>query len=207
VNVIGELQKILGDGVTVAKYDGNGLIALDKPCGILSHPNGNGDRGRAILRCGYDPDERAYVPPCGGKFYLLNRLDSPVSGLILVAISRETAEAAKEPFGGKKVRKEYVALTKGFERHSRAFKIGQKFCRRGNGSVRRLRDSRGNKVRMLQILPYRRNNTQCDEVISRYRYRKDAPAARALCPKWASSCRRWHLWKCGDSFFGKNLRD
>ncbi|MDR2738070.1 MAG: RNA pseudouridine synthase [Puniceicoccales bacterium] len=112
------LLKILGKGVVVAGYDGNGLVALDKPCGILSHPNGNCGGARAVLSCRYDAVEQAYVLPCGRRIYLLNRLDSPVSGLILVSLGVEIADAVEVAFEEKKVNKEYVALTKGFPRHN-----------------------------------------------------------------------------------------
>jgi 23S rRNA-/tRNA-specific pseudouridylate synthase len=111
------LREFLHDGVSVAGYDGNGLVALDKPCGVLSHPNRDGGREKSLVLCKYDPVERAYACGCGRKIYLLNRLDSPVSGLILVCLTRDVAEAVKSAFEGGKVRKEYIAFVKGFPRH------------------------------------------------------------------------------------------
>ncbi|HXQ81255.1 MAG TPA: RNA pseudouridine synthase, partial [Opitutaceae bacterium] len=43
-----------GPGVKRVACDANGLAALDKPEGVLSHPNGQRDEGRALVRARYD---------------------------------------------------------------------------------------------------------------------------------------------------------
>ncbi|MDR1401354.1 MAG: RNA pseudouridine synthase [Puniceicoccales bacterium] len=113
-----ELKKILGRGVSIIGCDKNGLVALEKSCGVLSHPNENGGGRMALLACEYDFAEQCYLHPGGGKIYLLNRLDSPVSGVILLGLNPEVAQAAKAAFENKTVEKKYVALVKGFPRHS-----------------------------------------------------------------------------------------
>jgi 23S rRNA-/tRNA-specific pseudouridylate synthase len=114
-----ELQKFLGRGVSIIECDSNGLVALEKPCGILSHPNEKNDGRRAILTCQYDFIEQCYVCTDGRKIYLLNRLDSPVSGVMLVGLNRKVTEAVKISFESKRVVKKYAALVKGFPRHGR----------------------------------------------------------------------------------------
>ncbi|MDR1595558.1 MAG: RNA pseudouridine synthase [Puniceicoccales bacterium] len=110
------LAGTLHSSVSVAYCDQNGLIALEKPCGVLSHPNNSRDTGRSLLSCDYDNGERCYTRD-DKKIYLLNRLDSPVSGLVLIAMSTCVAQAVKATFDGKKVLKQYLALAKGFPRH------------------------------------------------------------------------------------------
>src|SRR5690606_9507421 len=88
------------------------------PEGVLSHPNKKDERGRALLQASYDMDEQAYhivdteaAPPL--KVYLLNRLDSATSGIVLLALSEETARAVLAAFEAKQVRKVYAALVFG----------------------------------------------------------------------------------------------
>jgi 23S rRNA-/tRNA-specific pseudouridylate synthase len=114
------LQEFLRGNVAIVKCDENGLVALEKPCGVLSHPNTENDAPNALLRCPYDFKEQAYICEGFGKVYLLNRLDVPVSGLILVGLNPKVAEAVKIAFESKKVFKQYVALVKGYPRYKNA---------------------------------------------------------------------------------------
>jgi 23S rRNA-/tRNA-specific pseudouridylate synthase len=89
--------------------DGRGLIAIEKPAGLLSHPNGPGVDRRAPIAAPYDPAKRAYLP---GRqtIYLLNRLDSATGGLLLLALNRPVARAVRESFRRRMVRKVYWAF-------------------------------------------------------------------------------------------------
>jgi 23S rRNA-/tRNA-specific pseudouridylate synthase len=113
-------QKFLHGNVAVVKCDKNGLVALEKPCGVLSHPNVGNGASNALLQHPYDFDEQAYICEGFGKVYLLNRLDAPVSGLILVGLNPKVAKAVKITFESKKVFKQYVALVKGYPRYKSA---------------------------------------------------------------------------------------
>ncbi|MDR2603076.1 MAG: RluA family pseudouridine synthase [Puniceicoccales bacterium] len=114
------LQKFLHENTAIVKCDENGLVAVEKPCGVLSHPNAGNDPSDALFRCPYDFDEQAYTCKGFGKVYLLNRLDAPVSGVILVGLNPKVAEAVKIAFESKKVFKQYVALVKGYPRYKNA---------------------------------------------------------------------------------------
>ena len=107
----------LGRGVRVVSKDGNGLAALDKPEGVLSHPNSGRDQGRALLNAAYDENAECYewVAEGGGqgRLWLVNRLDSATSGLILAAASEEVAREVRSQFKGRKVRKTYKAIVFG----------------------------------------------------------------------------------------------
>jgi tRNA pseudouridine65 synthase len=102
----------LGRGVEVLVRDARGLIALAKPAGVLSHPNDRGEEDRSLLQAPYDLKEQAFVWP-GGRLWLLNRLDSGTSGVILAAGSAALAGEIRTLFLGRGVRKTYAALVFG----------------------------------------------------------------------------------------------
>jgi tRNA pseudouridine65 synthase len=97
--------------------DANGLAAFDKPAGVLSHPNGSEDEARALLTCRYDKTAQCFVwknaEGAERKLWLLNRLDSATSGVILTATSEKLATVIREHFAQKHVRKIYNALVFG----------------------------------------------------------------------------------------------
>jgi tRNA pseudouridine65 synthase len=107
----------LGNGVTVLHVDASGLGALNKPAGVLSHPNQRGEEPRSLLDARYDEAEQCFVwTDAAGierRLWLLNRLDGATSGVILLAASEPLARAIKEQFAKKKVRKVYQALVFG----------------------------------------------------------------------------------------------
>jgi 23S rRNA-/tRNA-specific pseudouridylate synthase len=128
-----------GPGVRLIKADANGLCALEKPEGILSHPNTPKDRGRSLLGTHYDPDDESYCLDGAGGFeriWLLNRLDSATSGLILLALDREVADAVRRVFRDRKVRKAYRALVFGHARVSRQSWIDRMQVKGKEDSVR-----------------------------------------------------------------------
>jgi 23S rRNA-/tRNA-specific pseudouridylate synthase len=97
--------------------DPNGLIALAKPEGILSHPNAPRDIPRSLVQAEYAAGDECYhwVGPGGepGRLWLLNRLDSATSGVILAAGSEALAREIRLQFRRKQVAKVYVALVFG----------------------------------------------------------------------------------------------
>lgn len=108
-------------GTRVLACDVNGLLAVEKPAGVLSHPNREGDSGKSILNTNYDKNRQAYVfldTESDGQtlVYLLNRLDSATSGIVLLSLNAETASAALKAFELKKVKKTYQALVFGAPR-------------------------------------------------------------------------------------------
>jgi 23S rRNA-/tRNA-specific pseudouridylate synthase len=121
----------LGRGVQLLERDRNGLVALAKPAGILSHPNAPGDESRSLLNARYhmegeyyewaasDPSPGPEVPGLPAstrppfRLWLLNRLDSATSGVILAAADERLAAAIRTQFKRKKVRKVYHALVFG----------------------------------------------------------------------------------------------
>ncbi len=90
-----------------------GLVAIDKPAGVRSHPNGSAPDSRAVFSLPYNPELEAYDSPEGEGIHLLHRLDSPTSGLILFATRRDVAKAVRTAFADHTVAKTYYALVRG----------------------------------------------------------------------------------------------
>lgn len=93
----------------------DGLVALDKPVGVMSHPNKREDRKRSLLNAHYDYDAEVFIWKVGDvehRAWLINRLDSPTSGVILVALNGEINTTIKQMFSTNKVSKVYYALVK-----------------------------------------------------------------------------------------------
>ncbi len=111
----------LGPGVTVITSDANGLGALSKPAGVLSHPNEFVLEGRSLLTARYVPEGEYFEWPSPGgaagaepvRLHLLNRLDSATSGVIMVSAEPELAKFVRELFQRKHVHKIYQALVFG----------------------------------------------------------------------------------------------
>jgi 23S rRNA pseudouridine955/2504/2580 synthase len=113
----------LGRGVTLLTHDTNGLAAFDKPAGVLSHPNAGGDEPRSLLTARYQLEGEFYhwTPVKGApsqKLWLLNRLDSATSGVVLVAADEKLAQEIRAQFKRKQVRKIYQALVFGAPRQA-----------------------------------------------------------------------------------------
>ena len=90
----------------------NGILAIHKPCGILSHPNTSDKFKQSVVQASYDFEKEAYK--VGNKWvYLLNRLDSPTSGVLLLATEEGIAEKVRNLFKEHQVEKTYCALVKG----------------------------------------------------------------------------------------------
>jgi 23S rRNA-/tRNA-specific pseudouridylate synthase len=109
----------LGRDVQVLNHDAHGLAALNKPAGVLSHPNEPADEPRALLTARYRVDGEYFEWSDGGttrRLWLLNRLDSATSGVILAAASAALATEIRAQFKRKLVRKVYFALVFGVPR-------------------------------------------------------------------------------------------
>lgn len=116
----------LGRGVELLNHDPNGLAALAKPAGVLSHPNTTADQPRSLLTCRYvadgeyfewsessDPLSPHSTVRSTRRLWLLNRLDGATSGVILVAAGETLAQEIRATFLRKHVRKVYNALVFG----------------------------------------------------------------------------------------------
>lgn len=108
----------LGPGVTVLARHPAGLLALSKPGGVRSHPNGAAADAGALLTVPYDEKLEAYTwtDPTGGTpwhLHLLHRLDAPTSGVLLLCGDAKLAAAVREAFATRAVEKTYLAAVFG----------------------------------------------------------------------------------------------
>ena len=112
----------VGREVTLLTHDANGLAAFAKPAGVLSHPNEPGDEPRSLLTVRYalDGEFFEWTDANGAvrRLWLLNRLDSATSGVILAAADGELATEIRAQFKRKQVRKVYYALVFGAPRQA-----------------------------------------------------------------------------------------
>ncbi len=113
----------LGPEVRVIRIHPCGIAALEKPAGVLSHPNSAGDAPRAVLTTGYDDRAQCFTWTDGEgiarRAWLLHRLDSATSGVVLLATREAVAEAVRAAFEKRLVRKRYIAIVFGHPRDRR----------------------------------------------------------------------------------------
>lgn len=110
-------QLPLNEGVQLLAHNKDGLVALEKPIKVLSHPNRSADISRSLLRAEYDHEQECYnwkdADGNQRKIWLLNRLDSPTSGVILLGLNSEISQTVKSAFFLRKVSKMYYAVVRG----------------------------------------------------------------------------------------------
>lgn len=129
----------LGRGVERIEAHPCGLLALYKPPGVLSHPNRRGEEKKALLTVPYDDRAECWRWEADGTqqvLYLLNRLDSPTSGLVLCATEEEAAEALRAAFRAHAVEKTYYAVVKGDARRAGGFWKDRLGVAKKGGAVR-----------------------------------------------------------------------
>lgn len=105
----------LGNGVQVLASNQHGLVALEKPAGILSHPNRQGRKNRCLLNADYNYEKEFYVWEANNATYrawLLNRLDSPTSGVLMLSLNETIVPTVRQLFAKHAVQKTYYALVK-----------------------------------------------------------------------------------------------
>ena len=103
--------------VSILNHNKHGIVALEKPEGILSHPNSKNEKKPALLNVPYDFDGEYYFwQDAQGneqKAWLLNRLDSPTSGVILIGLNQVIKDAVRVAFEKHTIKKIYYAIVKG----------------------------------------------------------------------------------------------
>ena len=98
----------------IVAADNHQLLAIYKKENVLTHPNTPSCVNQALCRLPYDFDQQGYCLGEGRYLFILNRLDSPVSGLLLATTQKEVAESVRRSFKDKLPQKHYWALVKGF---------------------------------------------------------------------------------------------
>ena len=102
--------------VSILNYNKHGIVALEKPEGILSHPNYKNEKKPALLNVPYDFDGEYYFwQDAQGneqKAWLLNRLDSPTSGVILIGLNQAIKDTVRVVFEKHTIKKYIMRLSK-----------------------------------------------------------------------------------------------
>ncbi|MDR3317746.1 MAG: RNA pseudouridine synthase [Puniceicoccales bacterium] len=89
------------------------IVALYKPCDVMSIPNENQQINlKSLIHMPYDFKQRCYFLPDHQKFFLLNRLDAPTSGILVGCFDEQIAHIIRECFFKQAVQKTYYALTR-----------------------------------------------------------------------------------------------
>jgi tRNA pseudouridine65 synthase len=150
----------LGPGVEVIEAHPCGLAALGKPAGVLSHPNRSGEEKRSLIAAPYDTEAQhfAWTDASGAarRVWLLHRLDSATSGVVLVAAEETVAAAVRAAFEKRTVEKRYLALVLGHMREKSALWRDTMNVRRDSGIVRARDDGRlpaETAVRCVRLIP------------------------------------------------------
>lgn len=96
-----------------AVYEHKGVLVVDKPAGIATHPLSPEERGTLANRIvAYWPQARGV----GGKPLepgLIHRLDAGTRGLVLVALDNDIFDALRHDMKMRRIGKTYLALVRG----------------------------------------------------------------------------------------------
>ena len=85
------------------------LIVINKPEGVLSHPNPGTKSPAAAFEGSYDLGDRRFQTP-QGPVWLIHRLDQDTSGVLLAAKNKKSFAACRNAFEKRAVKKSYLAL-------------------------------------------------------------------------------------------------
>lgn len=98
-------------------YQEQGLLIIDKPEGVLSHPNTSTSKSskHAAFEGAYDFENRCFTTP-GGPVWLLHRLDQDTSGVLIAAQSVALTKKLRKLFDENEIHKTYLVLVMGLVR-------------------------------------------------------------------------------------------
>lgn len=98
----------------VIKHHPEGLWAIEKASGVMSHPNFKNYKGRCLLNCTFDFKDECYrwknESGVNGELFLTHRIDSATSGVLIASSCPELAEKLKKAFADRIVEKTYFAI-------------------------------------------------------------------------------------------------
>jgi 23S rRNA pseudouridine1911/1915/1917 synthase len=145
-------------------YEDSNILAIDKPSGILVHPDQT-SKEKTIL----DLFVKKYP-----KLEIVHRLDKETSGVLLLAKNKKAYEFLKKQFQNREIKKTYITVVSGWVKNDRGIinkPIGRspKDFRRhlaGRGArgemreavtrylvLKRFVDKKGNKFSLLEVHP------------------------------------------------------
>ncbi|HSQ01307.1 MAG TPA: RluA family pseudouridine synthase [Candidatus Dormibacteraeota bacterium] len=128
-------------------FEGDGVLAIDKPAGMPSAPTRQAATGTALTELGAQRD--------GRPLWLVHRLDAAASGVLLFATTRAAAAALSAAFRDRRVEKTYLALVDGQPQASAGVIDSPLATRAGRAHV----DPRGRPARTAWRVEERRGAT------------------------------------------------
>lgn len=100
----------------IVGYHSANIWAFNKSSGVLTHPNSGKLSSSTLLHSQYDQKNECYrwKDETGNwhSLYLVHRLDSPTSGLLLSTTDYEIASQLKDAFYKREVQKTYLAVVR-----------------------------------------------------------------------------------------------
>lgn len=124
-------------------YEDASVLVVEKEAGLPTLPNDENDTFALACRIvAHYPDQRRVGPPLEAG--LLHRLDTPTSGLMVVAKSAEAYSSLRDEWRWGRVRKEYVALVHG--RIERPFSVSLPIGHHPRSARRMVVDKKGRRA-------------------------------------------------------------
>jgi RluA family pseudouridine synthase len=102
-------------------YEDDRFIVVNKPTGVLSHPNTKEEVHESVVQAEYDSKYECYRIGTW-KLFLLHRIDKETSGCLLFTKDPESVKKLKADFENHEIHKEYVALLAGSVRKPTVWK-------------------------------------------------------------------------------------
>jgi 23S rRNA-/tRNA-specific pseudouridylate synthase len=160
----------LGRGVRILKQDANGLIAFYKPAGIFSHSSEiepHRPSAHNLLRAPYQTTLDAFVFTGSSieehvPLWLIHKLDTAVSGVVLASCNHKVAEAVKQQINMRNLNERYSALA--FSSASRNPPVKHSIRWTDNVTFRRSNGA----LRMTQPFTVKYSVAETTAVIQRY---------------------------------------
>ena len=90
-------------------FEDTDLLVINKPEGVLSHPNPGTKGPVCAFEGAYDLGDRRFQTP-QGPIWLIHRLDQDTSGVLLAVKNKKSANACRNSFEKREVKKNYIAL-------------------------------------------------------------------------------------------------
>jgi len=147
----------------VIEYHPSGLWAIEKANGVLSHPNPGNSHRRSLLTTAFDFNNECYCwsdeTGTNRQLFLIHRLDSATSGIILLSNCIEMATQLREAFSNREIEKTYFAMVNyhglPIRSHWQDF-LGKHL----NGGKIRVSTSKSGSIAMAQVYLERKVHTK-----------------------------------------------
>ena len=123
-------------------FEDTDVIVVNKPEGVLSHPNPGSKNAASSFEGPYDTADRRFQTP-QGPVWLIHRLDQDTSGILLAVKNKKSAEACRRAFDERAVKKSYIALVSRRPMPSQGLWRDSFMERRSGGTVRAAIDPSG----------------------------------------------------------------